>query len=203
MTTPPLTPGERVTWLHEQRGGYGFVIPVPATVVKVTAKRVTLDAELRYGGTKRVSVKPENIRRESDIAKQESDMQSINLVDPAQSTVDETLVNGVTVIRATAAIVGGMDYDASRARFNPGELNITVSAYEALSNDAGAVTSLLDKFLAAEWDNVAHAEDRQANDKSVERGLGLVYDWPIVDGHELLIFSKIGEVTTVMLRSEY
>jgi hypothetical protein len=59
----PVTPGETVTWLHEQRGGYGFIIPVPATVVRATAKRVTIDAALRDGGTKRVTVKPEKLRR--------------------------------------------------------------------------------------------------------------------------------------------
>jgi hypothetical protein len=63
MDDNTFTPGESVTWLHEQRGGYGFIIPVPATVVKATAKRVVIDAALRSGGTKRVTVKPEKLRR--------------------------------------------------------------------------------------------------------------------------------------------
>jgi len=57
-----VTPGQAVTWLYVPRGGYGFVCPVPATVVSVSAKRVTIDAALRRGGTKRISVKRENLR---------------------------------------------------------------------------------------------------------------------------------------------
>jgi hypothetical protein len=57
-----FTVGQRVEWHYEARGGYGYCGWVPAQVVKVTAKRVTIDAELSKGGTKRVSVKPEKLR---------------------------------------------------------------------------------------------------------------------------------------------
>lgn len=57
-----FTPGQKVSWLHETRGGYGYRWWVPATVVKVGPKRVTIDAELEKGGTKRVFVKPELLK---------------------------------------------------------------------------------------------------------------------------------------------
>lgn len=54
--------GLRVEWLHTPRGGYGYTFRVPATVVWVERKRVTIDAQLARGGTKRVRVDPANLR---------------------------------------------------------------------------------------------------------------------------------------------
>ena len=53
--------GQQVIWKHVPRGGYGFPVGVPATVVKTTAKRVTIDALLKSGRTVRKVVKPENL----------------------------------------------------------------------------------------------------------------------------------------------
>lgn len=58
-------PGDKVSWFYTQRGGWNFQWHVPATVVKVTAKRIIIDAELAKGGVKRVTVKPENVRLKS------------------------------------------------------------------------------------------------------------------------------------------
>lgn len=55
--------GEAVEWHHEARGGYGYSWWVPATVVKVTAKRVVVSAALAAGGTKQIAVKPEKLRK--------------------------------------------------------------------------------------------------------------------------------------------
>ena len=55
-------PGDRVTWMREHRGGYGYVTPVPAIVERVTSKRVTIRAKLAAGGTKAVSVRPDRLR---------------------------------------------------------------------------------------------------------------------------------------------
>ena len=55
-------PGDRVTWLREHRGGYGYVTPVPAIVARVASKRVTIRAQLAAGGTKTVSVHPDRLR---------------------------------------------------------------------------------------------------------------------------------------------
>lgn len=54
-------PGQRVIWTHEV-GGWGWVYRTPATVVKVTARRVQIDAELKNGGTVRRSVTPEKLK---------------------------------------------------------------------------------------------------------------------------------------------
>lgn len=54
--------GDKVLWLYTQPTGWRLSGWVPATVVKITAKRVTIDAELKHGGTKRVSVHPERVK---------------------------------------------------------------------------------------------------------------------------------------------
>ncbi len=53
-------PGQQVIWTHE-RGGWGWVFRTPATVVKVTSKRIVIDAELKDGSTVRRTVKPEKL----------------------------------------------------------------------------------------------------------------------------------------------
>lgn len=55
--------GERVVWLYCTRGGYGYVLPVDATVIRTTAKRVRIEAKRTDGTTVVRSVKPENLRR--------------------------------------------------------------------------------------------------------------------------------------------
>lgn len=61
--TATFTAGQKVTWYYTTPGGWNWVIKVPATVVKVTAKgRVCIDAELQAGGTKRRYVKAENLK---------------------------------------------------------------------------------------------------------------------------------------------
>ena len=37
--------GQQVTWYRESRGGYGYVTPVKAEVVRCTAKRVLINVE--------------------------------------------------------------------------------------------------------------------------------------------------------------
>ena len=55
-------PGQRVTWVHEMRGGYGYTERIPAEVVRVTAKRVTIRVRLQSGAHVTRSVKRENLR---------------------------------------------------------------------------------------------------------------------------------------------
>lgn len=50
MSTEPIDArdiwrGLRVVWLHVPRGGYGYVLRVPATVVSASRTHVTIDAE--------------------------------------------------------------------------------------------------------------------------------------------------------------
>jgi hypothetical protein len=54
--------GQPVTWYYTPRGGWGWEIPVRATVVKVNKKTVTIDAELEKGGSVRRNVKPDKLK---------------------------------------------------------------------------------------------------------------------------------------------
>lgn len=56
-------PGDSVLWLHEPRGGYSLPYRVPATVVKVNPKSVTIDAKKPDGGVKRIRVNPEMFKK--------------------------------------------------------------------------------------------------------------------------------------------
>lgn len=44
------TVGQRCIWRYETRAGYGYVIPVAATVTRVTPKRVEIEVRRRRGG---------------------------------------------------------------------------------------------------------------------------------------------------------
>jgi hypothetical protein len=50
--------GQRVVWEREARGGYGWSQRIPATVVKVGARRIKVAAELTSGGTREHWVTP-------------------------------------------------------------------------------------------------------------------------------------------------
>lgn len=68
MTSPsPMTPakfttGQQVIWSSQPRGGYGYILDIPAVVVSVTPKRVRICAALKAGGVKLVTVHPHNLR---------------------------------------------------------------------------------------------------------------------------------------------
>jgi hypothetical protein len=46
----PLQPGARVTWMHQPRGGYGFITPVAGVVLRRTGKRVLIRVARRTQG---------------------------------------------------------------------------------------------------------------------------------------------------------
>jgi hypothetical protein len=60
--TSTFIKGQQVWWQYVPRGGYGYTQSVPATVVRQGKHRVTIDAQLAAGGTKRVFVKPEALK---------------------------------------------------------------------------------------------------------------------------------------------
>ena len=64
MTT--FNSGDRVIWHYEPRGGYGYIIRVPAIVVSVSLKRIVIAAATKNGETKRVFVKPEKLSLKKD-----------------------------------------------------------------------------------------------------------------------------------------
>jgi hypothetical protein len=49
MELNELQPGQLVAWLREARGGYGYVEPIPGTVVKVGEKRVQIEVHKKNG----------------------------------------------------------------------------------------------------------------------------------------------------------
>lgn len=61
-----LRAGDAVLWKWEPRGGYCVGHWVPAIVVSVGPKRITIAAELSRGGTKEVAVKPERLKRRKE-----------------------------------------------------------------------------------------------------------------------------------------
>ena len=54
--------GDRVIWLHQPRGGYGYVIPVDGTVVRVAGQSVVIRVPLKSGALVERRVPPENLR---------------------------------------------------------------------------------------------------------------------------------------------
>ncbi|MGE5619058.1 MAG: hypothetical protein ACM3US_07345 [Sphingomonadaceae bacterium] len=59
-----IVPGARATWMYEARGGYGYVIPVPVTVLRVSRRRVLVRVPLRSGGYTERWVTPGALRLE-------------------------------------------------------------------------------------------------------------------------------------------
>ena len=56
-------PGDQVTWLHQPRGGYGYVIPVNGEVVRETNYGpVVIRVKTKSGIQVDRRVKPENLR---------------------------------------------------------------------------------------------------------------------------------------------
>ncbi|WP_186223835.1 hypothetical protein [Burkholderia gladioli] len=46
-----MRPGDRVTWSYNAPGGYGYVVPVAAVVLKVTAARARISVARKVSGT--------------------------------------------------------------------------------------------------------------------------------------------------------
>ena len=57
-----FAPGQPVTWLHEMRGGYGYVERIPAEVVRTTTARVLIQARKKSGELAQRWVRPEHLR---------------------------------------------------------------------------------------------------------------------------------------------
>jgi hypothetical protein len=61
-TPSDFAPGQEVSWQYVVPGRYCIARCVPAVVVRVGPKKVTIDAALERGGVKRVAVMPDNLR---------------------------------------------------------------------------------------------------------------------------------------------
>jgi hypothetical protein len=66
-----FAPGTSVTWLHQPRGGYGYVYPVDGTVVRVGGRHVTIRVPLRNGTLVERRVHPEHLRRREVVSQPE------------------------------------------------------------------------------------------------------------------------------------
>lgn len=49
-TVKPFEVGDRVNWLRSARGGYGFVTPIAAVVLKIGQKRIQVRIAQRIDG---------------------------------------------------------------------------------------------------------------------------------------------------------
>lgn len=56
--------GDKVTWIYTPRGGYGLSFKVPATVLKICKKKVTISVPLKTGEFVTRSVKHESLAYE-------------------------------------------------------------------------------------------------------------------------------------------
>lgn len=54
--------GDRVTWLYEPRGGYGYVIPVDGTVIRIGPRRIMIAVSKCNGDRVERWVQPDRLR---------------------------------------------------------------------------------------------------------------------------------------------
>jgi hypothetical protein len=57
-----MQPGDKVTWLYTPRGGYGYIIPVNAEVVRVSGKTVRVRVQRVDGEMVERNVRPESLK---------------------------------------------------------------------------------------------------------------------------------------------
>lgn len=57
-----MQPGDQMTWTYTPRGGYGWMIPVNAEVVKVNTKTVRILVKRIDGQMVERNVKPESLK---------------------------------------------------------------------------------------------------------------------------------------------
>ncbi len=55
--------GAAITWLHQPRRRYGYIVPVGGTVVRVAGQRVVIRVPFRNGTLVERRVRPEHLRR--------------------------------------------------------------------------------------------------------------------------------------------
>ncbi len=55
--------GDAITWLHQLRGGWGYIVPVDGTVVRLAGQRIVIRVPLRDGSLIECRVRPEHLRQ--------------------------------------------------------------------------------------------------------------------------------------------
>lgn len=66
MQLSEITPGQQLTWLHRQRGGYNWIQPVDAEVLKVSRTRVKVLVQRTSGEQVARWVDPANLRQRKE-----------------------------------------------------------------------------------------------------------------------------------------
>ncbi len=61
-----MQPGDRIKWLHEYRGGWGYRDWIPGEVVKVNPKTLRIRVRLVDGTPVERTVKPEHVKAVPD-----------------------------------------------------------------------------------------------------------------------------------------
>lgn len=54
---------ELVKWLYCPKGGYGYIFEIPAQIIKINKKTISIIVLKNDGSLKTLKVKPENLRK--------------------------------------------------------------------------------------------------------------------------------------------
>lgn len=108
MTIDECIPGTNVMWHHVPRGGYGFVIPIPALVVSVGKRRVCVAVTNRAGNTMvQRHVEPASLHAIVPAQAQVADLEAVRnaRVREIRLHIDNvrTLLGGYTFVSANEA----------------------------------------------------------------------------------------------------
>lgn len=57
-----FSPGQPIVWLHQLRGGWGYVWPVDGHIVRTAGQHVIVRVPLKNGRLVERRVRPENLR---------------------------------------------------------------------------------------------------------------------------------------------
>ena len=57
-----MKPGDTVIWKQKPNGGYGFIVPVDATILRIGEKMATIEVRRTNGATVKRVVRIESLR---------------------------------------------------------------------------------------------------------------------------------------------
>lgn len=57
-----MKPGDTVIWKQKPNGGYGFIVPVDATILRIGEKTATIEVRRTNGATVKRVVRIESLR---------------------------------------------------------------------------------------------------------------------------------------------
>jgi len=144
-TLAGFTVGQKVIYVHEASGGYGYIYYIPSTVVKVTEKRVILDCPSKKGGTVRRTVKPDKLfATEEEARAKMANLDTLEDLQPLQQVIGANsykLQAGQGITARTNTLIN-MIYSEVQGRYQngssvtPEELAAAYGWYRANSNSS-------------------------------------------------------------------